>query len=71
MAFKNPVSTIFSVHVYIIPCVQYVNSSLSPSLPPFLLLPQVKLLKDVLLEWKKKVDKKPPKMSVNEAYESH
>ena len=49
--------------------------SLSPSPLPLLsspspLLPQVKVLKDVLLEWKKEVDKKPPEMSVSEAYET-
>ena len=27
-------------------------------------------MKDVLLEWKKEVDKKPPEMSVSEAYET-
>ena len=31
---------------------------------------QVKLLKDVLEEWKKEVDKKPPEMSVDEAYDA-
>ena len=31
---------------------------------------QVKLLKDVLEEWKKEVDKKPPEMSVDEAYQT-
>ena len=31
---------------------------------------QVKLLKDVLEEWKKEVDKKPPEMSVDEAYDT-
>lgn len=31
---------------------------------------QVKLLKDVLQEWKKEVDKKPPEMSVDQAYET-
>ncbi|XP_019858666.1 PREDICTED: dnaJ homolog subfamily C member 13 [Amphimedon queenslandica] len=30
----------------------------------------VKVLKDVLLEWKKEVDKKPPEMSVSQAYET-
>lgn len=31
---------------------------------------QVKLLKDVLEEWKREVDKKPPEMSVDEAYDT-
>ena len=31
---------------------------------------QVKLLKDVLEEWKKEVDKKPPEMSVDQAYDT-
>lgn len=31
---------------------------------------QVKVLKDVLLEWKKEVDKKPPELSVSQAYET-
>ena len=31
---------------------------------------QVKLLKDVLEEWKKEVDKKPPEMSIDQAYEA-
>lgn len=30
---------------------------------------QVKLMKDVLDEWKREVDKKPPEMSVEEALE--
>ncbi len=34
--------------------------------PPF----QVKLLKDVLQEWKKEVEKKPPEMSVDQAYDT-
>ena len=46
----------------------------SPSLPPPSLLPpslpQVALLKDVLEEWKKEVDKKPPEMSVDQAYDA-
>lgn len=31
---------------------------------------QIKLLKDVLQEWKREVEKKPPEMSVDEAYET-
>ena len=31
---------------------------------------QVKLLKDVLEEWKREVDKKPPEMSVDQAYDT-
>ena len=31
---------------------------------------QVKVLKDVLIEWKKEVDKKPPEMSVDQAYDA-
>ena len=30
---------------------------------------QVKLLKDILEEWKKEVEKKPPTMSIEEAYQ--
>lgn len=30
----------------------------------------VKVLKDVLIEWKKEVDKKPPEMSVDQAYDA-
>ena len=30
----------------------------------------MKLLKDVLEEWKREVDKKPPEMSVDQAYEA-
>ena len=48
-------------------CAICYSLSLPPSLP---LLPQVKVLKDVLLEWKKEVDKKPPEMSVSEAYQT-
>ena len=36
-----------------------------PSLPS-----QVKLLKDVLEEWKREVEKKPPEMSVDQAYDT-
>ena len=53
--------------MYITVCAICYSLSLPPSLP---LLPQVKVLKDVLLEWKKEVDKKPPEMSVSEAYET-
>ena len=31
---------------------------------------QVKMLKDVLTEWKREVEKKPPEMSVDQAYET-
>ena len=31
---------------------------------------QVKLLKDVLEEWKREVEKKPPEMSVDQAYDT-
>ena len=31
---------------------------------------QVALLKDVLEEWKREVDKKPPEMSVDQAYDA-
>ena len=37
---------------------------------PFLSSSQVKLLKDVLEEWKKEVEKKPPEMSVDQAYDT-
>lgn len=30
---------------------------------------QVKLLKDILEAWKKEVEKKPPTMSIDDAYE--
>ena len=30
---------------------------------------QVRLLKDILEAWKKEVEKKPPTMSIDEAYE--
>ncbi len=39
---------------------------LAVQIPPF----QVKLLKDVLQEWKKEVEKKPPEMSVDQAYDT-
>ena len=42
----------------------------SLSLFPSPSLPQVALLKDVLEEWKKEVDKKPPEMSVDQAYDA-
>ena len=32
--------------------------------------PQVKLLKHVLEAWKKEVEKKPPEMSVDQAYDA-
>ena len=50
--------------------------SLSPSLPlfppsfPSLPFSQVKLLKNVLEEWKREVEKKPPEMSVDQAYDT-
>jgi len=31
---------------------------------------QVKLLKDILEAWKKEVEKKPPTMSIDEAYKT-
>ena len=37
---------------------------------PSLSSPQVKLLKDVLEEWKREVEKKPPEMSVDQAYDT-
>ena len=37
---------------------------------PFLSSSQVKLLKDVLEEWKREVEKKPPEMSVDQAYDT-
>ena len=45
-------------------------STPSPFSLPLLSLPQVALLKDVLEEWKKEVDKKPPEMSVDQAYDA-
>ena len=35
---------------------------------PLSYLYQVRLLKDILEEWKKEVEKKPPEMSLEEAY---
>ena len=43
--------------------------ALSPSHLLLMLLLQVKLMKDVLDEWRREVDKKPPEMSVEEALE--
>lgn len=50
--------------MYILTCykVSFVKNNPTPLL-------QVKLLKDTLEAWKKEVEKKPPSMSVDEAYD--
>ena len=49
-------------------CAMYKNSVIMVRIVSVVV--QVKLLKDVLEEWKKEVDKKPPEMSVDEAYDT-
>ena len=36
----------------------------------YVITPQVKLLKNVLEAWKREVEKKPPEMSVDQAYDA-
>lgn len=62
---KDPVSLIFTnVHGNIYTCdkASFVENIPSPLL-------QVKLLRDTLEAWKKEVEKKPPSMSVDDAYD--
>ena len=50
-------------------CAMYRNSVIMVRIVAVVVV-QMKLWKDVLEEWKKEVDKKPPEMSMDEAYDT-
>ena len=62
---KDPVRLFDHVTVVVVLSICMYSAYVSDDV---MMVSQVKLLKDVLDEWKQEVDKKPPEMSVDEAY---